>query len=350
MQANDVFFLSTVKETSMTALIRWGILGTGGIAHQFATALRDVPDARLVAVGSRALGTAQRFAQEFGGAGSAAVAAYASYEELVNDPQVDVVYVASPHTLHAANVKLCLQANKPVLCEKPFTVNARQARELVKMARSKKLFLMDAMWTRFLPGIEEAQRLIALGTIGKLHHVQADFGFYSGVGPEHRNRNLELGGGALLDLGIYPLAIAAQFLGPIARVHAIAELGSTGSDEQTAFTLQHTGGGLSTCFCSFRASTPISATISGELGAITIAHPFFDAQRITIAIRNGETRQIHVPKLGNGYPHEAIEVGRCLRTGLLESPAMPLDETIALIEVMDTMRSQFGLVYPADKD
>ncbi|MEB0137230.1 Gfo/Idh/MocA family oxidoreductase [Actimicrobium sp. CCC2.4] len=327
----------------MNQAIRWGILGTGIIARQFAEALRHVPDAQLQAVASRTQDTALAFGRDFD-----VPTCHGNYAALAADPEVDVIYIATPHPLHADNARLCLQAGKPVLCEKPFTMHAEQARSVVALAREKELFLMEAMWSRFLPGIVEAKRLIDSGIIGRAQHVQADFGYYSGVGPEHRLLDPALGGGALLDLGIYPLSMAAYFLGPVASAHAIAEIGLTGVDEQTAFTLRHAGGGLSSCFCSFRVTTPRELVISGPLGSVRIARPFSEARHITIDVTGAEERHLTMPLLGNGYAHEAIEVGRCLRAGLRESPVMPLDQTVALLDSLDQMRSQIGLRYPAD--
>jgi predicted dehydrogenase len=327
----------------MDQIIRWGILGTGMIARQFATALSEIPDARLHAIASRDLAKAEHFRGEF-----SAAKFYGNYQALAEDEELDVIYIATPHPMHADNIKLCLNAGKPVLCEKPFTMNAREANEVIALAREKKLFLMEAMWTRFLPGIVEAQRLLQSGAIGRVQHVQADFGFYSDVGPAHRLRNLALGGGALLDLGIYPLSIAALFLGPISAANASAEIGVTGVDEQTAFTLTHTGGGLSSCFCSTRASTPIELIISGELGSMRVKHPFFNAEKISIVLADGVEKNLLAPLVGSGYAYEAMEVGRCLRSGLLESPVMSLDETLALLGWMDSIRAQIGLRYPSD--
>ncbi len=323
--------------------IRWGILGTGIIARQFAEALRHVPDAHLQAVASRNHATALAFGSDF-----AVPTCHGSYAALASDPDVDVIYIATPHPLHADNARLCLQAGKPVLCEKPFTMHAGQARSVVALAREKGLFLMEAMWSRFLPGIVEARRLVDSGLIGRAQHVQADFGYYAEVGPEHRLLDPALGGGALLDLGIYPLSMAAYFLGPVASAHAIAELGATGVDEQTAFTLRHADGGLSSCFCSFRVTTPRELVISGPLGSVRVARPFSEARQITITRNDSEVRTLTMPLLGNGYAHEAIEVGRCLRAGLRESPVMPPDQTVALLDSLDQMRSQIGLRYPAD--
>ncbi len=329
----------------MTSPIRWGILGTGQIARQFATALRDAPGAVLSAVGSRSNDAAHAFAKEFN-----APRHYGDYRSLAADRQVDVIYIATPHTLHAENARLCLQAGKPVLCEKPFTVNLRQARDVIALARQKNLFLMEAMWSRFLPAIQEAKRLLEQGEIGTPRQLQADFGFATDVGPEHRLRSKRLGGGALLDLGVYPLSLAAYFLGAISEVQAQAALGDTGVDEQTAFSLRHHGGGLSSCICSINAQSPMTLTISGSAGHIRLHAPFFMSQALTVTRTDGTTRTVQHPYLGNGYTHEAIEVGRCLRQGLTESPLMPLDETLALMACLDTMRAQCGVNYPADDE
>jgi len=329
----------------MTTLpIRWGILGTGQIARAFAVGLRDVPGAELAAVGSRNSDTADAFANEFG-----APRHYGDYRSLAEDPQIDVIYVATPHTEHAENTIMCLQVGKPVLCEKPFTINHRQASEVVALARRKNLFMMEAMWTRYLPAIQEAKRLLDQGEIGIAHLVQADFGFAATVGSAHRLRDKHLGGGALLDIGIYPLSLAAYFLGAIGEVHAQATLSDEGIDEQTAFILRHRAGAMSSCACSIVAHSPIVLTISGNAGVIQVNAPFFKSQSLTITDLNSARRTIKLPFLGNGYTHEAIEVGHCLRLGLNESPTMPLDETLALMACMDAIRMQCGVHYPADK-
>ncbi|MES2104046.1 MAG: Gfo/Idh/MocA family oxidoreductase [Pseudomonadota bacterium] len=334
----------------MTTPLRWGILGTGQIARQFADALRELPDARLQAVASRQLAGAQAFiAGLHAGPGNTlgAITSYGDYQSLAQDASVDVIYVATPHSQHADNTLMALHAGKPVLCEKPFTVNARQAREAV--ARRKKLFLMEAMWSRFMPAMQEAKSLVDAGEIGRPHLLQAGFGFASDLGPEHRLRNPALGGGGLLDIGIYPLSIAAYLMGDIASAQAVAELGDTGVDEQTAFILRHKDGGLSSCACSIKASTPAELVISGERGHIRLHSPFYRCAELTIALDNAEPRKISLPYLGNGYTHQAMEVMRCLRAGLAESPLMPLDESIALMGWMDNMRRQFGLGYAEDQ-
>ncbi|MFL6658643.1 MAG: Gfo/Idh/MocA family protein [Massilia sp.] len=322
--------------------VRWGILGTGKIARAFATGLRDTPGAVLAAVGSRTMDGAQAFADECG-----AAKAYGSYQALADAPDIDIVYIATPHPMHFENASMLLHGGKAVLCEKPFTMNRREAELLVATAREKRLFLMEAMWTRFMPALAEVRRVIASGEIGPVHQVMADFGFTATRDPEHRVNNPDLGGGALLDLGIYPVSIAAALLGPVASVVAQAEMGETGVDIQTAFSMRHSGGGMSVCSCSFKARTPAELTVSGELGYVRMNTMFHRASSITVTTADG-TRTIPTPYLGNGYVHEAMEAGRCLRAGLLESPGITHDETIALMGVLDDIRRQIGLRYAAD--
>ena len=281
----------------MTDDIRWGILGTGKIARAFAEALKDTPGATLAAVASRALDSARTFATSYGLA-----QVYGSYRELADAPGIDIVYIATPHPMHAENAMLCLEGGKAVLCEKPFTMNRREAEQVVALARAKKLFLMEAMWTRFMPALAEVRRIVASGEIGAVHQVIADFGFSATLDPAHRVNNPDLGGGALLDLGIYPLSIATALLGPVAEVRAQAEMGPTGVDLQTAFTLRHEGGGMSICSCSLKARTPAELTIAGELGHVRMNTMFHRTDRVTVRTEKGE-RTVATPYLGNGYVH-----------------------------------------------
>lgn len=329
----------------MDGIVRWGIVGTGKISRAFANALKDTPGAVLCAVASRSLDTAHAFAQEFG-----APHHYGSYDELVACADVDIVYIGTPHPMHAENALMALHAGKGVLCEKPFTMNLREAEQVVALARRKNLFLMEAMWTRFMPAIAEVRRIIDSGEIGSVHQVVADFGFKADFGPEHRIYNPQLGGGALLDLGIYPLSIAAALLGPVESVRTQAEFGPTGVDVQTGFTLKHRGGGLSVCSCSLRARTPCELTVSGERGHIRMNTMFHRTQSLSVVLEDGTSRTVATPYLGNGYVHEAIEAQRCFLAGLAESPVMPHDETLALMAVMDEMRRQIGLSYRADDE
>lgn len=328
----------------MDKVIRWGILGTGQIARALAFALQEVAGAKLVAVGSRGSAGAEKFGREFG-----VGRCHASYQALADDPEVDVIYIATPHAMHAENALMCLNGGKHVLCEKAFAMNRREAVEVVELARRKGLFLMEAMWSRFLPAIGEVRRIIASGEIGAVAQIQSDFGFAPAVGPEHRLLNRELGGGALLDIGIYPLSLSAFFLGPVESVQALAEIGPTGVDEQTAFSLRHQGGGVSSCLCSIRAHSPTEMTIAGALGHIRIHNRFFQAQTLTIETVDGKARTVEYPHIGSGYAYEVVEVMRCLRAGLTESPMMPPDETLALMGILDTIRAQIGLAYDADR-
>ncbi len=326
----------------MTDTIRWGILGTGKIARAFANALQDTPGAILAGVASRGIDGARAFAADFGDA-----AAFGSYQALADAPGIDIVYIATPHPMHAENAMLALNGGKAVLCEKPFTMNRRQAERIVALARAKKLFLMEAMWTRFTPALAAVRDILASGEIGEPRQVICDFGFAAPQDPAHRVNNRALGGGALLDLGIYPLSIAAALLGPVAAVVAQAEMGPTGVDLQTAFSMRHEGGGMSVCSCSLNARTPAELTVSGTLGHVRMNTMFHRATTVTVTTE-AAARTIATPYLGNGYVHEAIEAGRCMRAGLLESDAIPLHETLHLMGVLDDIRAQIGLRYPAD--
>jgi len=327
----------------VTEPIRWGILGTGNIAHQFARGLADTPDATLVAVGSRSIDTANTFADEFD-----VERRHPTYEELADDDGVDAVYVSTPHPFHRDNSILLLEHGKAVICEKPFTINAGDAKAVIDVARQRDVFLMEAMWTRYLPAVVRARELIAEGAIGDVRLVQADFGFRAGINPEGRLFNLALGGGALLDVGIYVISMASMILGPRpSRVASTTQIGETGVDEQSAFLLQYPGGELAVLSCAVRTGTAVEARVFGTEGSILLHGPFFKCGALTVK-RGGEEEHIDLPLEGNGYNYEAAEVGRCLRAGLKESDVMPLDETLSLMELMDSIRAQWGLSYPME--
>ncbi|RFP29510.1 Gfo/Idh/MocA family protein [Duganella sp. BJB476] len=330
----------------MTQVIRWGILGTGKIAKAFAIALQDTPGAKLAAVASRSVDSATTFGVEY-----VAERFHGSYQALADDPEVDVIYIGTPHPMHHENALMCLHGGKGVLVEKSFTMNRRQAEDIINLARQKKLFVMEAMWTRFMPAVVEAKRIVDSGEIGVPANVSADFGFTADVGPEHRLFAPELGGGALLDLGIYPLSMASFFLGPVTGVKAQAEMGATGVDVQTAFTLKHKDGGVSSCACSLRSRTPTELTISGTKGFVRLHDRFHNTETITVTLVDGASRSertVNLPRSGNGYTHEAQEVGRCIRAGLIESPVMPHEETLSIMGTLDDIRAQIGLKYTFD--
>lgn len=326
-----------------TPVTRWGILGTGNIAQQFARGLQVLPGAELVAVGSRTQESARAFATEFG-----ARRAHGSYDALADDPEVEVVYVATPHTLHAANTLLCLGAGKAVLCEKPFALNAPEAQQMVDAATAGGLFLMEAMWTRFFPLVGTLRDLLRAGRIGEVRLLQADFGFRSEVNPAHRLYNPTLGGGALLDVGVYPVSLASYVLGEPAAISSQAHLGETGVDEQAALVFKYPSGALALLSAAIRTATPHEALIVGTEGSLRLHAPWWQPIHMTLTPAAGEPEVYTEPLPHNGYAYEAAEVARCLRAGLLESPVMPLAETLAIMRTLDSCRAQWGLRYPGD--
>mgnify|MGYP001231077353 CR=1 FL=1 len=324
-------------------MARWGILGTGNIAGQFARGLAHAPDAQLIAVGSRSQASADRFGDEFN-----IRARYASYEGVAADPAVEAVYIATPHPLHYENTLMCLNAGKAVLCEKPFAMNAGQAKDMIRVARQKKLFLMEAMWTRFIPAMVKVKELIAAGEIGEVRMLTADFGFRADFDPAHRLFDPALGGGALLDVGIYPVSLASMLWGTPTSITAQAHLGETGVDEQIALIFQYADGQLAQLSAATRTDTPQEAWIMGTEGAIHMTPQWWHPVGFTLTKRGQPPERFEIPYPGNGYQYEAIEVGWALRAGELESPVMPLDESLELMRIMDTVRAQIGLVYPGE--
>jgi predicted dehydrogenase len=327
---------------TMQDRIRWGILGTGSIAKKFAVGLAAVGDAELVAVGSRRQETADAFGDEFH-----VPRRHPSYEALAGDAEVDVIYVATPHSLHKANTLLCLEAGKAVLCEKPFAINADEAGAMIGAARASGLFLMEAMWTRFSPVMGKVRELLAEGAVGEPRLLIADFGFRAGFDPERRLFNPELGGGALLDVGVYCVSLDFMvFRGSPERIAAMAHLGETGVDEQSAFLLGHDRGQIAVLSSAVRTQTAHEARVFGTEGSLHIPR-FWHPQDATLSA-GGEKTRIELPFEGNGYNYEAAEVNRCLRAGATESEVLPLDETLAVMQTLDEIRGQWGLRYPME--
>jgi predicted dehydrogenase len=323
--------------------IRWGILGTGDIAGKFAHALRTLPDAEIAAVGSRSKESAEAF-----GAAWRIPRRHASYAALMEDPGVDVIYVATPHNLHRENCIGCLEAGKAVLCEKPFTINAREAEEVIRVARAKRLFLMEGMWTRFFPGMAKVRELLAQRAVGEVRMVQVDMCYPAKADPRRRLLDPALGGGALLDLGVYPVSFASMVSGPPEKIASTAHFGSTGVDEQTSWVFTYAGGNQASATCSFLYDSPKEAVISGTGGEIRIHRTWFFPARITHTPAGGKPREYRLSYLDNGFPHEARKVMDCLRAGKLESAVMPLDETLAIMRTLDSIRAQIGLRYPME--
>lgn len=324
--------------------VRWGILATGKIARAFATALGLVPEAEIAAVAARRLESAQAFAGEFG-----AGTAYGGYRDLVEDPDVDVVYVASPHGLHREHALMALEAGKPVLCEKALTLNARHAAELVAVAREKQLFLMEAMWMRCNPTIRRLQQVLATGALGSVTQVRADLGFRVLAPSTDRLLAPDLGGGALLDMGVYPVTFAHLFLGAPSLVTAAATLSDLGVDLNLALAFAYDSGAVASLTASMTGPSPRTASIVTELGRFDLPDPFHHPTSVTWT--SGEhSETLGEPLIGGGLAHEAIEVIRCLRNGEIESPLVPLDESVALLGLTDRIREQIGVSYPGDLD
>ena len=326
-------------------MTRWGIVGTGGIATKFATDLRLLPDAEVVAVGSRSQVTADAFADRFELTGR-----HPSYDALVEDPDVDAVYVSTPHPGHFAAASLAIQAGKAVLCEKPFTLNATEAAGLVSAARRRGVFLMEAMWTRFLPHVVRIRELLATGVLGDIRTVQADHGQWFRHDVEHRLLNPSLGGGALLDLGVYPVSFASMVLGPPTRVTAVSSPAATGVDAQTSMLLEHDEGRHAVLTTTLAARSPNRAAIVGTDARVEIDATWYAPTTFTVVSRDGEVLgRYDEAHSGGGLRHQAAEVGRCLAEGQLESPVMPLDESVAVMSTLDEVRRQIGLVYPSER-
>ncbi len=326
----------------MSEKIKWGILGLGGIANAFAEGVSALTDAEIIACGSR---TAEK-AEEFGAKWNIPHR-HASYEALVADPDVDAIYVATPHPVHKENCLLAIANGKPVLCEKPFTVNLGETMEIIAAAKAANLLVMDGMWSRFLPHIVKAQELANSGVIGEVRMIQADFAFRGGWSPELRWLNPELGGGGLLDVGVYVISLAQLFFGQPIFVSGAAHIGETGVDEQAAMVLGFPEGKLASLICGVRTNTPHEATIFGTEGSIKLHKLWWRPSKLTLSV-NGKDEEIAPEIVGNGFNYEAAEFGRCLRAGIKESPMRTYADTIGVMNTMDTLRKQWGLVYPME--
>ncbi|MEE1792432.1 Gfo/Idh/MocA family oxidoreductase [Streptomyces sp. BE308] len=330
----------------MSGTVRWGVLATGGIAASFTADVRAMPDAEVVAVASRTDASAKAFAERFG-----IERAYGSWAELVADDGVDIVYVATPHSAHREAAGLALEAGKHVLCEKAFTLNTPQAEELVALARERGLFLMEAMWTYCNPVIRRMTELVRDGAIGEIRTVQADFGFAGDFGPGHRLRDPALGGGALLDLGVYPVSFAQLLLGEPDRVRADALLSPEGVDLNTGMLLGWDSGATALLACSIVGHHPTAATVIGTAGRIDFPDSFFYPSRFVLHRAGAEPEEITTgpgPQGLTGLQYEAAEVMRAVRAGETESPLVPLDGSLAVMRTLDAVRDRIGVRYPAD--
>ncbi len=327
----------------MTEKIRLGILGTGRMAGDFAAGLRHAENIELVAVASRSQDSAQRFASEFG-----VPRHYSAYAALASDPQVQLVYVATPHSCHLENSLMCLDAGKAVICEKPFTINALEAAQLIDKAREKRLFLMEAMWTRYIPAVVRLRALLEQNVIGKVQLMSAGGAYMPAFDPGNYLFRPDLGGGVLLDAGVYLVSMASMVFGSPARVLATASIGKTGVDEHDAILLQHHDGAIASLYVSLRAKLSPSVTLLGDRGRIFVHAPIFVPPKLTISITGEAEETVGYPFPGNGYQFQAMEAARCMLAGQTESSIMPLDETLSIMQTMDEIRSQIGLKYPME--
>lgn len=371
--------------------IRWGIWGTGTIAGTVASDFQLIRgEARLDTVASRSLDRARQFAARYRIPHSCA-----GLDALLGNAEIDAVYIASPNHRHLQDSLAVLEAGKAVLCEKPFALNSAQARQIETTARTRNVFCMEAMWTRFLPAIQGLKRMIDAGAIGRVRLIQGNFAYPDSPNPLHRLYDLAAGGGVLLDRGVYLVSLAQHLLGKPESVHASATLSETGVDEQSAYQLRFGDGALADFAASFKTRGNNEFNIFGEEGTIQVCDPFFathrllvehrarqpgpsrsdasaqpdaPSQRLATRLRHAPTAKLILRKLGpippllrrrfhaqnfpfpgNGYQFELLEVGRCLREHLVESPTMPLDQTLEVMNTMDALRAQFGVVYPQEQ-
>jgi predicted dehydrogenase len=324
-------------------MFRWGILGTGKIAKRFMQAAFYVPEAQVVAVGSREQHTADQFGAQYG-----IPKRYGSYDALLHDAEVEIVYIATPHTLHAENTLAALQAGKHVLCEKPFTINAQQAEQVIRAARASGKFVMEGMWTRCFPVVREIVRRIQTGELGEIRYLQADFGFRPEFNPASRLFAPELGGGALLDVGVYPIALAFLVLGAPKQVVSHATLGATGVDELCSMLFLYDNGAQAVMSASLQVEMPKQANICGTLARIQLPAPWWKPSEAYLIRNDGTTEHLLYPYEGDGLQFEIRHVHDCLRQGLTESPWMPLDETLAIMHTLDALRAQWGVRYPLE--
>ncbi|MFC8681609.1 Gfo/Idh/MocA family protein [Microbacterium ureisolvens] len=323
---------------------RWGILGPGGIARAFTSDLRTA-GLDVAAVGSRRRETAEAFAADFG-----IPRAHGSYEELVADPEVDIVYIATPHPMHAGNALLALEAGKHVLVEKAFTLNAAEAATVRDAAAERGLLAMEAMWTRYLPHMVRIRELVASGALGEIRAVTADHTQSLPSDPAHRINDLDLGGGALLDLGIYPVSFAWDILGEPLSIAAAARIGDAGSDTEVATIMTHASGALSTSLSASRGAGPNTATIIGTDARIDIDRVWYSATSFRLVGPDGAVREEFRSEIeGRGMQYQALAAERLLAEGRTDSDVLPIDETVAIMAALDEIRSLVGVRYPGEE-
>lgn len=319
----------------------WAVLGCGRIARKFSNDLKLLPNARLYAAAARDLGRARDFAGELG-----FEKAYGNYEEMIADPEVDVIYVATPHSHHHEHVLMCLRGGKAVLNEKAFALTLAEAREMVAEAREKKLFLMEAFWTMFQPSYRKAMEVVLSGELGALKVVRSDFGFNAPKDPEKRLYNVNLGGGSLLDIGIYPVFAAYSSLGSPQEIKALATFAPSGVEESIAMIFRYQGGELASLFSSFSSYSFITTEFNCAHGSVKLARRWMAPTTVTVWYEGGKEELFTFENPGNGYQFEAAHVMECIEAGKTESDMMPLSFTLGLMETLDRIRREAGIDFP----
>jgi predicted dehydrogenase len=326
----------------MSKTYNWAILGCGKIARKFANDLKTLPNASLYAAASRSIDNAQAFASELG-----FEKAYGSYEEMVNDPEVDAVYIASPHSHHFEHALLCLNHHKAVLCEKAFAINSKEVAQMIEASRRNNTFLMEAFWTMFQPSFQKAMEIVRSGELGALKMVRSDFAFNADYNPEKRLYNVELGGGSLLDIGIYPIFMSLMALGKPSEIKTLASICPTGAEESIMMSFNYPGGEIASLVSSFASQSSTQTEFSFENGFVRLNRRFFTPTTITYwKIQEEEITLTFEKGKGSGYEYEAAHVMECLDAGKIESDRMPLSVSADLMEIMDWVRKDAGIVFP----
>ncbi|HET7414426.1 MAG TPA: Gfo/Idh/MocA family oxidoreductase [Arthrobacter sp.] len=340
---------SPLEPTGRT--LNWGVIATGNIAAAVSADISRLPDARLHAVSSRSRDRAEKFAAKYGFARSYYDDGHSprsGYEQLLADPEVDVVYVATPHGQHHEVAGAALRAGKHVLCEKSLTINAREAAELVELSEANQRFLMEAVWTRYLPIAQRAWEIVRSGELGEIQWLQADLGFPAPYDPNARIWALNDGGGALLDLTVYPLTWALGVLGWPDSYTASGSLNSDGVDRQNALQLNYGSGAQAQLTSSLAASSPRTVTVCGTKGWLRTNAPLHNPTELTIDTLEAGPRTETTEQVGNGYVYELREVTRCIQSGMTESPTMPKQDSLKTMQFFDEVRSRLGVRYPND--
>jgi predicted dehydrogenase len=323
----------------MSKNYRWGIIGAGRIAAKFASAINYTEGAELYAVASRDLANADTFKSTH-----QASVCYNQYEKLAKDPMVDVIYIATPHAFHSSQAVMCLQEGKPVLCEKPMALDRIEVSKMISAAKDNDCFLMEGMWSRFMPAINKVLE-IKDEALGQLRYVRADFGFQAPFDPHSRLFDRSLGGGSLLDVGIYPLFLTVLLFGEPETIQALGKLSGTGADEYCNVQFQYAGGETASIFSSITVKTSLTAELAGTKGRIYMHNPWYRTNSITLESNEGEPQEFSFPYEHNGFEYQVRHVMDCLDKGLRESPLMPLDFTLTMVRVMDKIREQVGVIY-----